>query len=89
MPMGWGGLGPPPGMPWPTTAPARPKPARLVTNPVLRGKVEAGLATKDSSEQIAGRLKVHRQPASANRSPGRSRLVAVSPWSTYAIITNP
>jgi transposase, IS30 family len=37
---------------------ARPKPAKLVTNLVLRGKVEADLAKKYSPEQIAGRLKV-------------------------------
>jgi hypothetical protein len=30
----------------------------LVTNLLLRGKVEADLATKYSPEQIAGRLKV-------------------------------
>jgi IS30 family transposase len=37
---------------------SRPKPAKLVTNLVLPGKVEADLATKYSPEQIAGRLKV-------------------------------
>ena len=37
---------------------SRPKPAKLVTNLVLRGKVEADLAKKYSPEQIAGRLKV-------------------------------
>jgi IS30 family transposase len=37
---------------------SRPKPARLVTNLVLRGKVEADLAKKYSPEQISGRLKV-------------------------------
>ena len=37
---------------------SRPKPAKLVTNLVLRGKVEADLATKYSPEQIAGRLKM-------------------------------
>jgi transposase, IS30 family len=36
----------------------RPKPARLVQNLELRGKVEADLAKKYSPEQIAGRLKV-------------------------------
>jgi transposase, IS30 family len=36
----------------------RPKPGKLVTNPVLRGMVEADLAKKYSPEQIAGRLKV-------------------------------
>jgi transposase, IS30 family len=58
MPMGWAAIGPRRRIRWPTTAPARPKPAMLVRNPVLRGKVEAGLATKCSAEQIAGRLKV-------------------------------
>jgi len=37
---------------------SRPKPAKLVTNLVLRGKVEADLAKKYSPEQISGRLKV-------------------------------
>ena len=37
---------------------SRPKPAKLVTNLVLRGKVEDDLAKKYSPEQIAGRLKV-------------------------------
>jgi IS30 family transposase len=37
---------------------SRPKPAKLVTNLVLRGKVEADLAKKYSAEQISGRLKV-------------------------------
>jgi hypothetical protein len=37
---------------------SRPKPAKLVTNLVLRDKVEADLAKKYSPEQIAGRLKV-------------------------------
>jgi IS30 family transposase len=37
---------------------SRPKPAKLVTNLVLRGKVEADLAKKYSPEQIAGRLQV-------------------------------
>jgi IS30 family transposase len=37
---------------------SRPKPAKLLTNLVLRGKVEADLAKKYSPEQIAGRLKV-------------------------------
>jgi transposase, IS30 family len=37
---------------------SRPKPARLVQNLELRGKVEADLAKKYSPEQIAGRLKV-------------------------------
>jgi transposase, IS30 family len=37
---------------------SRPKPGKLVTNPVLRGKVEADLAKTYSPEQIAGRLKV-------------------------------
>jgi transposase, IS30 family len=37
---------------------SRPKPAKLVTNLVLRGKVEADLAKKYSPEQIAGRLKL-------------------------------
>jgi len=37
---------------------SRPKPAKLVTNQVLRGIVEADLAKKYSPEQIAGRLKV-------------------------------
>ena len=37
---------------------SRPKPAKLVTNPALRAKVEADLAKKYSPEQIAGRLKV-------------------------------
>jgi IS30 family transposase len=37
---------------------SRPKPAKLVTNLRLRGKVEADLAKKYSPEQIAGRLKV-------------------------------
>ena len=37
---------------------SRPKTAKLVTNLVLRGKVEADLAKKYSPEQIAGRLKV-------------------------------
>jgi IS30 family transposase len=35
-----------------------PKPAKLLTNLRLRGKVEADLAKKYSPEQIAGRLKV-------------------------------
>jgi transposase, IS30 family len=37
---------------------SRPKTAKLVSNLVLRGKVEADLAKKYSPEQIAGRLKV-------------------------------
>jgi transposase, IS30 family len=37
---------------------SRPKPAKLVTNLRLRGKVEHDLAKKYSPEQIAGRLKV-------------------------------
>ena len=37
---------------------SRPKPAKLDTNQVLRGIVEADLAKKYSPEQIAGRLKV-------------------------------
>ena len=37
---------------------SRPKPAKLVTNLGLRGKVEDDLAKKYSPEQIAGRLKV-------------------------------
>ena len=37
---------------------SRPKPAKLVTNQMLRDKVEADLAKKYSPEQIAGRLKV-------------------------------
>jgi transposase, IS30 family len=37
---------------------SRPKPARLVQNLELRGKVEADLAKKYSPEQIADRLKV-------------------------------
>jgi transposase, IS30 family len=37
---------------------SRPKPAKLVTNLRLRGKVEADLAKKYSPEQISGRLKV-------------------------------
>ena len=37
---------------------SRPKPAKLVTNLRLRGKVEDDLAKKYSPEQIAGRLKV-------------------------------
>ena len=37
---------------------SRPKPAKLVTNLVLRGKVEGDLAKKYSPEQISGRLKV-------------------------------
>jgi transposase, IS30 family len=37
---------------------SRPKPAKLVTNLVLRGKVEADLAKRYSPEQIAGRLKL-------------------------------
>ena len=37
---------------------SRPKPAKLLTNLVLRGMVEADLAKKYSPEQIAGRLKV-------------------------------
>jgi IS30 family transposase len=37
---------------------SRPKTAKLVTNLVLRGRVEADLAKKYSPEQIAGRLKV-------------------------------
>ena len=37
---------------------SRPKPAKLLTNPVLRAKVEADLAKKYFPEQIAGRLKV-------------------------------
>jgi IS30 family transposase len=37
---------------------SRPKPAKLLTNLVLREKVEADLAKKYSPEQIAGRLKV-------------------------------
>ncbi len=37
---------------------SRPKPAKLVSNPQLRGMVEADLAMKYSPEQIAGRLKV-------------------------------
>jgi IS30 family transposase len=37
---------------------SRPKPAKLVQNLELRGKVEADLAKKYSAEQIAGRLKV-------------------------------
>jgi len=35
---------------------SRPKPAKLVTNLVLRGKVEADLAKKYSAEQISGRV---------------------------------
>jgi Helix-turn-helix domain len=41
---------------------SRPKPAKLVTNLVLRGKVEADLAKKYSPEQISGRLKVDFPP---------------------------
>jgi transposase, IS30 family len=37
---------------------ARPKPAKLATNLVLRGKVEQDLEKKYSPEQIAGRLRV-------------------------------
>ena len=37
---------------------SRPKPAKLATNLVLRGIVEADLAKKYSPEQIAGRLKL-------------------------------
>jgi len=37
---------------------SRPKPAKLVTNLVLLGKVEADLAKKYSPEQISGRLKL-------------------------------
>ena len=37
---------------------SRPKPAKLLTNLELRGKVEADLAKKYSPEQISGRLKV-------------------------------
>jgi transposase, IS30 family len=37
---------------------SRPKPAKLATNPQLRGIVEADLAKKYSPEQIAGRLKI-------------------------------
>lgn len=37
---------------------SRPKPAKLLTHPVLRAKVVADLAKKYSPEQIAGRLKV-------------------------------
>ena len=37
---------------------SRPKAAKLVTNQVLRDKVEDDLAKKYSPEQIAGRLKV-------------------------------
>jgi IS30 family transposase len=37
---------------------SRPKTAKLVTNLVLRGKVEAELAKRYSPEQISGRLKV-------------------------------
>ena len=37
---------------------SRPKPAKLATNLVLRGIVEADLAKKYSPEQIAGRLKI-------------------------------
>ena len=37
---------------------SRPKPAKLVTNQVLRDKVEDDLAKKYSPEQIAGRLKL-------------------------------
>ena len=37
---------------------SRPKPAKLVVNPVLRARVEADLAKKYSPEQITGRLKV-------------------------------
>jgi transposase, IS30 family len=40
------------------TRASRPKPAKLVTNVVLRGKVEDDLAKKYSPEQIAGRLKM-------------------------------
>ena len=40
---------------WPAS---RPKPAKLVTNLRLRGKVEHDLAKRYSPEQIAGRLKV-------------------------------
>jgi IS30 family transposase len=36
----------------------RPKPAKLVTNPVLRGIVERDLGKRYSPEQIAGRLRV-------------------------------
>ena len=58
MPTGWGGIGPPPRMHWPTTArPGRSRPS-WSTNLELRGKVEADLAKKYSPEQIAGRLKV-------------------------------
>ena len=37
---------------------SRPKPAKLHTNLVLRGIVEADLAKKHSPEQICGRLKL-------------------------------
>ena len=37
---------------------ARPKPAKLATNPALRGKVEQYLQKKYSPEQISGRLRV-------------------------------
>jgi IS30 family transposase len=37
---------------------SRPKPAKLVTNPALRAKVEQDLQKKYSPEQIAGRLRV-------------------------------
>ena len=37
---------------------SRPKPAKLHTNPVLRGIVEEDLAKKYSPEQIAGRLRL-------------------------------
>jgi len=36
---------------------SRPKPAKLVTNPVLRARVELDLEKKYSPEQIAGRLR--------------------------------
>lgn len=37
---------------------SRPKPAKLVTNLAMRGKVEADLAKKYCPEQIAGRSKM-------------------------------
>ena len=37
---------------------ARPKPAKLATNTVLRAVVENDLALRYSPEQIAGRLRV-------------------------------
>jgi IS30 family transposase len=57
-PNGWAATGPPRRIALAYARASRPKPAKLVTNLVLRGKVEADLAKKYSPEQIAGRLKV-------------------------------